>query len=53
LIASLATPLLLWWLGHPQLALLFTVLTLLLWFTHRENIRRLVAGNEGRIGAKA
>jgi acyl phosphate:glycerol-3-phosphate acyltransferase len=53
LIASFATPLLLWWLGHPQLALLFTVLTLLLWFTHRENIRRLVAGNEGRIGAKA
>jgi glycerol-3-phosphate acyltransferase PlsY len=53
LIASLLTPLLLWWLGHPQLALLFAVLTALLWFKHRENIRRLSAGSEGRIGAKA
>jgi glycerol-3-phosphate acyltransferase PlsY len=53
LIASLLTPLLLWWLGHPQLALLFAVLTVLLWFKHRDNIRRLSAGNEGRIGAKA
>lgn len=53
LIASLLTPLLLWWLGHPQLALLFTVLTVLLWFKHRENIRRLSTGSEGRIGAKA
>ncbi|EAQ34647.1 hypothetical protein NB311A_02386 [Nitrobacter sp. Nb-311A] len=53
LIASLLTPLLLWWLGHPQLALLFAVLTVLLWLKHRENIRRLSAGSEGRIGAKA
>ena len=53
LIASAAMPLLSWWLGHPQLALLFTVLTVLLWFKHRENIRRLSTGSEGRIGAKA
>lgn len=53
LIASLLTPLLLWWLGHSQLALLFAPLTALLWFKHRENIRRLFAGSEGRIGAKA
>jgi acyl phosphate:glycerol-3-phosphate acyltransferase len=53
LVASLAIPLLSWWLGHPQFAVLFTILTLLLWFTHRENIRRLVAGSEGKIGAKA
>lgn len=53
LIASLLTPLLLWWLGHPQFALLFTGLTMLLWFKHRENIRRLCTGSEGRIGAKA
>jgi glycerol-3-phosphate acyltransferase PlsY len=53
LIASAATPLLLWGLGHLQFALLFAVLTLLLWFTHRENIRRLLAGSEGKIGAKA
>ncbi|MGN6410907.1 MAG: glycerol-3-phosphate 1-O-acyltransferase PlsY [Nitrobacter sp.] len=53
LLASLAIPLLLWGLGHPQFALLFTVLTMLLWFKHRENISRLIAGSEGKIGAKA
>lgn len=53
LLASLATPLVLWGLGHPQFASLFTVLTVLLWFKHRENISRLIAGSEGKIGAKA
>jgi glycerol-3-phosphate acyltransferase PlsY len=53
LIASLVTPLLLWWFGHLVLAALFAVLTLLLFFMHRENIKRLIAGTEGRIGQKA
>jgi glycerol-3-phosphate acyltransferase PlsY len=52
LVASLATPLLLWWFGHLALAALFAVLTLLLFYMHRENIRRLLAGTEGRIGQK-
>jgi glycerol-3-phosphate acyltransferase PlsY len=39
-------------LGERQAAELFLVLTVLLWWSHRENIRRLVAGTEGRIGAK-
>lgn len=52
LAASLVAPLFLWWFGHPALAALFGVLTLLLWFMHRENIRRLLAGTEGKIGAK-
>jgi glycerol-3-phosphate acyltransferase PlsY len=47
------TPILLWWLGHPALAALFAVLTLLLWLMHRANISRLVAGTESKIGAKA
>jgi acyl phosphate:glycerol-3-phosphate acyltransferase len=50
LVASFATPLFLWWFGHPALASLFAVLTLLLFYMHRENIRRLQAGTEGRIG---
>jgi acyl phosphate:glycerol-3-phosphate acyltransferase len=50
LIASLVTPIFLWWFGHPTLAALFAVLTLLLVFMHRENIGRLRAGTEGRIG---
>jgi glycerol-3-phosphate acyltransferase PlsY len=53
LVASVVTPFFLWWYGHLALALLFTVLTLLLFFMHRENIRRLQAGSEGRIGNKA
>src|SRR5579871_5618438 len=53
LVASFVTPLFLWWFGHLALAGLFAVLTLLLFYMHRENIRRLVAGTEGRIGQKA
>ena len=52
LVASFVTPIFLWWFGHPALASLFAVLTLLTFYTHRENIKRLQAGTEGRIGAK-
>ena len=52
LIASLVTPILLWWLGHLALAALFTVLTFLVLYAHRENIKRLLAGTEGKIGQK-
>jgi glycerol-3-phosphate acyltransferase PlsY len=53
LIASAATPVVLWSLGERQMAELFVLLTVLLWWTHRENIHRLLAGREGRIGQKA
>jgi glycerol-3-phosphate acyltransferase PlsY len=52
LIASFVTPIFLWWFGHPALAALFAVLTLLLFYVHRDNIKRLQAGTEGRIGEK-
>src|SRR6266852_5438783 len=52
LIAAFVTPLFLWWFGHPALASLFSVLTLLLFYKHRENIKRLQTGTEGRIGEK-
>src|SRR5947199_3364878 len=51
LVAAFITPLFLWWFGHPALASLFVVLTLLLFWKHGENIKRLQAGTEGRIGA--
>jgi glycerol-3-phosphate acyltransferase PlsY len=51
LVAGFVTPIFLWWFGHLALASLFAVLTLLLFYMHRENIRRLQAGTEGRIGA--
>ncbi len=50
LVASFVTPIFLWGFGHPALAALFGVLTLLLFYMHRENIKRLQAGTEGRIG---
>jgi acyl phosphate:glycerol-3-phosphate acyltransferase len=52
-VASVVTPIFLWWFGHLALAALFAVLTLLLFYMHRENIARLQAGTEGKIGQKA
>ena len=52
LVASFLTPIFLWWFGHLALSSLFAVLTLLLFWAHRENIKRLQAGTEGRIGQK-
>jgi glycerol-3-phosphate acyltransferase PlsY len=52
LTASAVTPIFLWWAKAPQLAVLATALTLLLWFMHRENIKRLLNGTEGKIGQK-
>lgn len=53
LVASVAAPLLIWlWLGEPRAAAVMAVLTALLWFMHRSNIGRLLAGSEGKIGQK-
>ena len=53
LVASFVTPIFLWWFGHLALAALAVVLTLLLFYAHRENIKRLQSGKESRIGEKA
>ena|SRR5580704_1948648 len=53
LTASVITPIVLWLVGHTALATLFAALTLLLIYMHRENIKRLMAGTEGKIGQKA
>jgi acyl phosphate:glycerol-3-phosphate acyltransferase len=52
LLASAATPVVLWFLGEPQVAAVFVLLAALLWWKHAENISRLLAGTEGRIGQK-
>jgi acyl phosphate:glycerol-3-phosphate acyltransferase len=52
-VASIITPIFLWWFGQPALAALCALLTLLMFYMHRENIRRLLAGTEGRIGQKS
>jgi glycerol-3-phosphate acyltransferase PlsY len=53
LLAAVATPIFLWWSDQPALTALFAVLTLLVFYAHRENISRLLAGTEGKIGQKA
>ncbi len=52
LVASVATPIFLLWFGHPALAALSALLTVLLIYMHRANISRLMAGTEGKIGQK-
>jgi glycerol-3-phosphate acyltransferase PlsY len=50
LIASAAVPLFLWWNGSNAEAQLFSLLSLLLWVMHRQNIARLINGTESKIG---
>ena len=49
LVASVLTPIVLWFLALPYTAILFAVLTVLLWAKHHANIRRLLDGSEGKI----
>jgi glycerol-3-phosphate acyltransferase PlsY len=53
LTAALATPFAVWALGWPEVAVLLVPMSVLLMLTHRDNIRRLIAGVEPKIGAKA
>jgi len=50
LVASAATPAILWFMGYTADAALFLILTALIWFMHRANIARLLNGTEPRIG---
>jgi glycerol-3-phosphate acyltransferase PlsY len=52
LVATAATPLIVWLAGMPYAGLLFAVLTAISWYKHRQNISRLLSGEESRIGAK-
>lgn len=52
LVAALLTPVYLAWLNQWQLVGLSAVLVLLIYIAHRENISRLMAGTESRIGQK-
>jgi glycerol-3-phosphate acyltransferase PlsY len=53
LVACAVTPGMLWALGKPSDAALFTVMALLVFIMHRANIVRLMAGTETRIGQSA
>lgn len=52
LLAAVAVPLsLFFWFGPASVAWLFTVMSVIVFFKHHANIRRLLDGNETRIGA--
>lgn len=52
LAAAVVVPLTLLFLGQQWLALVFALMSALLFMRHRTNISRLIAGTETRIGAK-
>ena len=52
LVASAATPFAVWLIGERPEAMLFALLTVLLWIMHRANIARLVKGSESKIGER-
>lgn len=53
IVALLVTPFFLWFLGEYDTARIFAVMVLIALWAHRENIARLRAGTEPRIGSAA
>lgn len=52
LIATLVAPLTLFWMGRVDAAVLFALMTVIIYFKHSQNIARLMKGTESRIGSK-
>ncbi|MCO6385812.1 glycerol-3-phosphate 1-O-acyltransferase PlsY [Aliihoeflea sp. 40Bstr573] len=52
LIACVAVPITLLLLGFGDASIAFSLMSLIVFWKHRENIRRLLAGTESRIGSK-
>lgn len=52
LVAAVVVPIALYFVGMHQIALLFLVLTIIVFIKHGANIQRLVSGTEGKIGSK-
>lgn len=52
LAAAVVVPIALYFTSTPQIAGLFAVMSLIVFIKHRANISRLLAGTEGKIGAK-
>lgn len=52
LAAAVVVPIALYFMSTPRIAVLFVVMSIIVFIKHRENISRLIAGTEGKIGAK-
>ncbi len=53
LVAGIVVPLFLWATGTVDAAILFAIMSVIVFVKHRTNIGRLVAGTEPRIGSKS
>jgi glycerol-3-phosphate acyltransferase PlsY len=53
LVATAATPVLLWWFAYRPEAWLFLLLSVIVFIMHRANIARLFSGTESKIGQSA
>ncbi|MRG55589.1 glycerol-3-phosphate 1-O-acyltransferase PlsY [Phyllobacterium sp. SYP-B3895] len=52
LVAAAIVPIALYIIGLHQIAVLFLILTVIVFIKHRANIQRLISGTEGKIGSK-
>ncbi len=52
LVATVIVPIVLFALGQPKIGLVMAIMTVISWLKHHENIRRLLAGTESKIGQK-
>jgi glycerol-3-phosphate acyltransferase PlsY len=52
LVATVAIPVVLFFVGDIRIAALAAVMSVIVWIKHRANINRLVSGAESRIGSK-
>ena len=52
LVATAASPVILYFLGYPPVAAFFLLMAVFVWWKHSENISRLLSGNESKIGGK-
>lgn len=52
LVAALIAPIVIYIRGEQTIAALFAILTILIFITHRTNIKRLLNGTESKIGSK-
>jgi acyl phosphate:glycerol-3-phosphate acyltransferase len=53
IVATAATPFAVWASGHREFAVIAGVMSVIILLKHRGNLRRLLAGEEPKIGAKA
>lgn len=52
LVATLVIPVAMWIVGEEKIALVMAIMTAVSWWRHETNIKRLLAGTEGKIGQK-